>query len=61
MNGKGVLEGYDLAIILCGIAAGTIARFITIRIDTRQVPTYPNGYLIQLVTGFIAAALGSTT
>ena len=59
MNGKEILEGYDLAIILCGIAAGTIARFITIRIDTRQVPSYPNGYLIQLVTGFIAAALGS--
>ncbi len=59
MNGKEVLEGYNLAIILCGIAAGTIARFVTIRIDARQVPSYPNAYLIHLVTGFIASALGS--
>jgi hypothetical protein len=59
MNGKEMLEGYDLAIILCGIAAGTIARFVTIRIDARQVPSYPNAYLIHLVTGFIASALGS--
>jgi len=56
---KEVLEGYDLVIILCGIAAGTIARFVTVRIDSRQAPSYPNAYLIQLVTGFIASALGS--
>lgn len=59
MNGAETLESYDLIIILCGMAAGTVARFITIRIDARQVPSYPNGYLIHLVTGFIASALGA--
>ena len=59
MSGKEVLEGRDLLIILSGIAMGTIARFVTIRIDSRQVPSFPSGYLIQLVMGFIAAALGS--
>ena len=59
MGGEETLRGYDLLIIFCGIMTGTIARFITIRIDSRQVPSYPSGYLIHLVTGFIAAALGS--
>lgn len=57
--GEEVLKSYDLLIIFCGIMTGTIARFVTIRIDSRQVPSYPSGYLIHLVTGFIAAALGS--
>ena len=59
MDGKEVLEGYDLIVIVSGIVMGTIARFVTIRIDSRQVPSFPSGYLIHLVTGFIAAALGS--
>jgi hypothetical protein len=59
MKGAETLENYDLIIILCGMVMGTIARFVTIRIDSRQVPSYPSGYLINLVTGFIAAALGA--
>jgi hypothetical protein len=59
MKAEEVLEGYPLLIILCGMAMGTIARFVTVRIDGRQVPSYPNGLLIHAVTGFIAAALGS--
>lgn len=59
MDGREVLEGYELFIIVCGIVMGTVARFITIRIDSRQIPSFPSGYLIHLVTGFIAAALGS--
>ena len=59
MSGEEMLGGYDLLVICCGIVTGTIARFVTIRIDSRQVPSYPSGYLINLVTGFIAAALGS--
>ncbi|HML48839.1 MAG TPA: YIEGIA domain-containing protein [Clostridia bacterium] len=59
MKGAETLENYDLIIILCGMVMGTIARFVTIRIDSRQVPSYPSGYLINLVTGFIASALGA--
>lgn len=59
MKGEGILSGDSLLIILCGIAVGTVARIVTIRIDGRQVPSYPSGYLIHLVTGFIASALGA--
>lgn len=45
--------------ILLGILMGTVARFATLRIDSRQVPSYPNSYFINLVTGFFAASLGS--
>lgn len=45
--------------ILLGILLGTAARFVTLRIDLRQVPSYPNDYFINLVTGFFAASLGS--
>lgn len=48
-----------LARILLGILMGTAARFVTLRIDLRQVPGYPNSYFINLVTGFFAACLGS--
>lgn len=45
--------------ILMGIFMGTSARFITLRIDSRQIPSYPNSYFINIVTGFFASALGS--
>ena len=45
--------------IVLGIIMGTAARFLTLRIDSRQVPSYPNSYFINLVTGFFAASLGS--
>ncbi len=45
--------------ILFGIVMGTAARFATLRIDSRQVPSYPNSYFINIVTGFFAAALGA--
>ncbi len=38
---------------------GTAARFVTLRIDLRQVPGYPNSCFINLVTGFFAACLGA--
>lgn len=50
---------HDLVIILCGIAMGTIARFVTLRIDTRQNPSYPTGVFINIVIGMLASALGS--
>lgn len=45
--------------IVLGVIMGTTARFLTLRVDTRQVPSYPNSYFINLVTGFFAASLGS--
>lgn len=53
------LEFSELFIILCGIFMGTIARVITLKVDTRQNPSFPNGYFINLVMGCIAATLGS--
>ncbi|MDR0925881.1 MAG: YIEGIA family protein [Hungatella sp.] len=50
---------HDLVLILCGIAMGTIARFVTLRIDTRQNPSYPTGVFINIVIGMLASALGS--
>ena len=49
----------ELIIILCGITMGTIARFITLRVDTRQNPSYPTGCFINLVIGALASALGA--
>lgn len=38
---------------------GTLARLLTLKEDYRQYPSYPNGYLIHLLTGFVAASLGA--
>lgn len=46
-------------LIITGIVTGTMARVITLVIDYRQNPSYPNGQFINVVTGFVAAALGS--
>ncbi|MFZ7103175.1 MAG: YIEGIA family protein [Peptococcaceae bacterium] len=48
-----------IVLIVTGIIMGTLARILTLKEDYRQYPTFPNGYLIHLVTGFIAAALGA--
>ncbi len=53
------LAFHDLFIILCGIVMGTIARIITLRIDTRQNPSYPTGGFINLVIGILASSLGA--
>lgn len=49
----------QIALILTAIIVGTLARAVTIKEDYRQYPSYPNGYLIHLLTGFVAAALGA--
>lgn len=48
-----------IVMIITAIIMGTLARIFTIKEDFRQYPSYPNGYLIHLVTGFISAALGA--
>ncbi|WP_251551129.1 YIEGIA family protein [Neobacillus muris] len=55
----GVLSKEHIILIVTSIIVGTLARIITIKEDFRQYPSYPNGYLIHLVTGFVAAALGA--
>lgn len=44
--------------ILLGVSLGTLARLLTLKVDYRQYPGYPRGYLVHLTFGFIAAALG---
>jgi uncharacterized protein len=55
----GPLERDQVVLIVTSIIIGTLARIITIKEDFRQYPSYPNGYLIHLVLGFVAAALGA--
>lgn len=54
-----MLPTEDLIIIITAIAIGTLGRIFTIKEDYRQYPSFPNGYLIHVITGFVAAALGS--
>lgn len=61
INNLEMISFSDLFVILMGIIMGTIARFITLRIDTRQNPSYPNGYFINIVMGFIASGLGAVS
>ena len=50
-----------IVLIVTAVIIGTLSRIITIKEDYRQYPSYPNGYLIHLVTGFVAAALGAVS
>lgn len=57
---KEILSQYYIFLILIPVICGTTARYISLVIDYRQYPSYPNGYLINLVTGFIASGIGAT-
>lgn len=48
-----------LLAVMIGITFGTISRFILLRTDFRQYPTYPQGRVIHLSLGFIAAFIGA--
>lgn len=45
--------------VLFGIACGIISRFIMLRTDYRQYPTYLHGKIIHIALGFIASVLGA--
>lgn len=45
--------------IFVGTVIGTTARIIMLKEDYRQYPSFPNGHLIHITTGFVAAALGA--
>ena len=57
--GSSILHSEIIILIVTGIITGTLARIITLKIDYRQNPSFPNGYFIHLVAGFIASALGA--
>ena len=46
-------------VILAGIVAGFINRWVLLRHDYRHYPTYPHGHITHLALGFIAASLGA--
>ncbi|AEG61151.1 YIEGIA family protein [Desulforamulus ruminis] len=47
------------SVMVVAIAAGIITRLALLRVDYRQFPGYPHGFVTHLSLGFIAAALGS--
>jgi hypothetical protein len=55
----GPISTEHLLMVVTATIIGTLARVFTIKEDFRQYPSYPNGYMIHLVTGFVAAALGA--
>lgn len=55
----GNISKEHIVMIVIAIIVGTLARILTIKEDYRQYPSYPNGYLIHVITGFVAAALGA--
>ncbi|MBT2637862.1 MULTISPECIES: YIEGIA family protein [unclassified Bacillus (in: firmicutes)] len=54
-----VISTEHIVMIAVAITTGTLARILTVKEDFRQYPSYPNGYMTNLVTGFIASALGA--
>ena len=52
------MDNYLVAVVI-GITFGFISRFTLLRTDFRQYPTYPQGKIIHLSFGFIAAFIGA--
>lgn len=50
---------HHLIAIAWGIAVGFVDRWLMLRNDQRNYPTYPHGHLTHLSLGFIAASLGA--
>jgi hypothetical protein len=48
-----------LSSIALAFVVGTLARLYLLRVDYRQYPSYPQGYLTHLFLGGIAAGLGA--
>ena len=49
----------DLLLIITATLLGTLSRYLTLKVDYRQYPSYSNGYMIHLVIAFIAAGIGA--
>ena len=50
---------FDITAFLIGLVAGVVARYLMLRIDYRQYPGYPHGYVSHVTHGFLAAGLGA--
>lgn len=49
----------ELSVIIAALLCGTLARAFILKEDYRQYPSYPNGFLIHIIIGFVASALGA--
>ncbi|KEO84387.1 YIEGIA domain-containing protein [Tumebacillus flagellatus] len=56
---EGLLSPEYWTIIGTGFVVGTVTRMLTIKEDTRQYPSYPNGKFINMITGGVAATIGA--
>ncbi len=54
-----MMNSLDIYIISTGIIIGTVARLVTLKVDFRQVPSYPTAFFNNIFLGFVAATLGS--
>ncbi|MCY9657131.1 YIEGIA domain-containing protein [Paenibacillus chondroitinus] len=60
MGGRESIISMDnITLILTAMIMGTLARILVLKEDYRQYPSYPNGYMIHILIGFIAATLGA--
>ncbi|WP_462409599.1 YIEGIA family protein [Neobacillus sp. Marseille-QA0830] len=57
--GQNWISHEHIVMIATAVIVGTLARGLTIKEDYRQYPSYPNGYLIHLLTGFVSASIGA--
>lgn len=53
------LDVNDIYMLVTGIVLGTAARLLTLKVDMRQIPSYPSAYFNNMIHGFIAASLGA--
>ncbi|WP_096435117.1 YIEGIA domain-containing protein [Alteribacter populi] len=58
-NNNDIIAPEMLVLIITATAIGTLVRILLINLDYRQYPNYPNGYLIHVITGALASALGA--
>lgn len=54
-----VISAEELLLILVATLMGTMARVLALKVDYKQYPSYPNGYLLHIVLAFIAAIIGA--
>lgn len=54
------MSGQDLIpAVTVGVVMGSLARIYMLRIDYRQYPSYPQGYVIHVSLGVVASFLGA--
>lgn len=56
---ESIISMDNLTLILTAMIMGTLARIVVLKEDYRQYPSYPNGYMIHILIGFIASTLGA--